>query len=361
MEKFAFLIHPIELDDVYRKYKYLKYLPEKVVEKLIEIIPPSVVSHITDIKGYNKQGEGWFIGVPLTSKQMMTLPETRVFKKIIKAGRIAEEQGAKIIGLGAFTSVVGDAGVTVAENLNIAVTTGNTYTVAAAFDATKEACRLLGKNFSECEVAIIGANGSIGRVCSELACREVSKLNLVGKDIIQLSQLKRKLMNTYTNKEIYTTTSIENALVSADVIITVTSSINDVIKAEYIKTGAVVCDVARPRDVSKSVQDKRKDVLVIEGGVIEVPIGVNFNFDFGFPKGLSYACMAETMILALEGKYENYSLGREIDIDKVDEIRMLAEKHGFRLAGLRSFERVINQSYIEEVLNAINNSVVEDI
>ncbi|MBM7616185.1 shikimate dehydrogenase [Alkaliphilus hydrothermalis] len=357
MEKFAFLIHPIQIDDVYRKYKFLKYLPEGWVEKLIEFIPPSMVSHITNIHGYHSQGEGWFIGVPLTSKQMMTLPEEKVMKKIVEAGKIAEELGAGIVGLGAFTSVVGDAGITVAKKLNIPVTTGNTYTVAAAFDATKEACRLLGKEFADCEVAVVGANGSIGRICAELASREVSRLRLVGRDRKKLEQLKEALMGDYPNKIIETTTSIELGISSADVVVTVTSSIDDVIKAEYIKTGAVVCDVARPRDVSKAVQEKRKDVLVIEGGVIEVPKGVKFNFNFGFPDGLSYACMAETMILSLEKKYENFSLGREIDINKVDEIKRLADKHGFRLAGLRSFERVIDDTHIQGVLDAIERSI----
>ena len=32
---------------------------------------------------------------------------------------------------------------------------------------------------------------------------------------------------------------------------------------------------------------------------------VDFHFDFGFPPRTSYACMAETMALALEGRYES--------------------------------------------------------
>ena len=64
---------------------------------------------------------------------MVEMPEAYVLK-IIKAGKVAEKLGAKIVGLGAFTSIVGDAGVTVANNLNIAVTTGNSYTVATALE-----------------------------------------------------------------------------------------------------------------------------------------------------------------------------------------------------------------------------------
>ncbi len=45
----------------------------------------------------------------------MELPERTVYRKIIQTGRLAEKLGAQILGLGAFTSVVGDAGVTIAN------------------------------------------------------------------------------------------------------------------------------------------------------------------------------------------------------------------------------------------------------
>ncbi|MCG0279034.1 MAG: shikimate dehydrogenase, partial [Thermanaeromonas sp.] len=110
--------------------------------------------------------------------------------------------------------------------------------------------------------------------------------------------------------------------------------------------GAVVCDVARPRDVSRRVAEERDDVLVIEGGVVEVPGEVDFHFNFGYPPGLAYACMAETMILALEGRLESFTLGRDLTVEQVDEISRLARKHGFRLAGLRSFERPLPEEKI---------------
>ncbi len=59
------------------------------------------------------------------------------------------------------------------------------------------------------------------------------------------------------------------------------------IEPKHLKPGAVVCDVARPRDVSKLVAEQRDDVLVIEGGMVEVPGPVDFHFDFGFPPGKS--------------------------------------------------------------------------
>ena len=95
--------------------------------------------------------------------------------------------------------------------------------------------------------------------------------------------------------------------------------------------------MARPRNVSREVASKRKDVLVIEGGVIKVPGNVDFHFDFGFPPQTSFACMAETMILALEKRYENFTLGRKLTIEQIDTISQLARKHDFSLAGFRNF------------------------
>jgi predicted amino acid dehydrogenase len=132
-------------------------------------------------------------------------------------------------------------------------------------------------------------------------------------------------------------------------VITVTSALDAVIEPEDLRSGAVVCDVARPRDVSKRVAEVRDDVLVIEGGVVEVPGDVNFNLNFGFPPKMAYACMAETMILTLEGRFESYTLGRELQVEKVLEIAAMAGKHGFKLSGLRSFGRALSRQEIEGI------------
>jgi hypothetical protein len=93
----------------------------------------------------------------------------------------------------------------------------------------------------------------------------------------------------------------------------------------------------------------RDDVLVIEGGMIDVPGPVNFNFDFGFPPGKAYACMAETIALALEGRYEDYTIGKDISAAQADEINGIATRHGFRLSGFRSFEKPVSDQAIAEV------------
>jgi predicted amino acid dehydrogenase len=348
MNKFAFIIHPIEVRDIYRKYPILARLPEKFVEKAFRHISPMKISHIEGIKSPWGEVEGFFIACPLTTRQLLTLPEEIAIKKIIDAVKTAENLGAQVVGLGAMTSVVGDAGVTVAKNSNIPVTTGNSYTVASAVEATLKAAALMDIDINQASVAVLGATGSIGSVVARLMAKQCKYLMLLARNNERLTKLARTLMYE-TGTALEVSSSTKEVLRKADIIISVTSSMDTVINPEDLKPGAVVCDVARPRDVSTAVQKQRKDVLVIEGGVIKVPGQVNFNFDFGFPPGLAYACMAETMILALEERWECYSLGRDLSIARVEEIKKLAQKHDFRLAGMRSFERALTEKEIQRI------------
>jgi predicted amino acid dehydrogenase len=104
--------------------------------------------------------------------------------------------------------------------------------------------------------------------------------------------------------------------------------------------------------VSRAVKEARPDVLVIDGGVVAVPGLPDLGWNFGFEKGLAYACMSETMMLALEHRYQHHSLGVDIDIDTIDLMRRMARQHGFKLAGFRSFDRPLAREDWEAVLAA---------
>lgn len=351
LEKFAFIIHPIDVKrDVARKggaYSVAKYLPERTIEWLIKHKEPIVASHITGVKSATGvEAEGWFIACPLTPRQLLSLPPEFVVKRLTQCGNLAESLGAKIIGLGAFTSVAGDGGVTVAKNLDIAVTTGNSYTVATAVEGALDGARRMGTNIETAKVAVVGASGSIGRTCAHLMAGRVGELSLVGRDIAKLEKVAAELGNT----QVSMSSDVSRGLKDAAIVITVTSAIDAVILPEHLAVGAVVCDVARPRDVSVRVARERDDVLVIEGGVVAVPgKDVDFGFNFGFEPKTAYACMSETMALALEGRYEDFTLGKDVSTAQVTEITAIAKKHGFSLAGYRSFERAVTDDHIKAI------------
>lgn len=351
VDTFAFIIHPIDPKrDVTRKYPFLgRHLSERQIDFFSTFFPPVHISEITGItsQATGKEIKGWFIACPYTPRRMMELPERTVYRKIIQTGRAAEKLGAQILGLGAFTSVVGDAGVTIANALDIPVTTGDSYTIALAVEAIRKAARIMDIPLQDTTAAVVGATGSIGRVCAELLADDVAELILIGRSEEMLNELCGRLQ-AQAKARLRASTSM-GALRDARLILTVTNAVHDVVHPEDLQPGSVVCDVARPRDVSAMVMEKRNDILVIDGGMVDVPGPVDFHFNFGFPPGKAYACMAETITLALEGRFEDYTLGKDISRQRVDEIAVMAAKHGFRLSGFRSFEREVTEEQIEAV------------
>jgi len=351
MDTFAFIIHPIDPKrDVSRKFPLLgKILNEKQINFFSTFFPPVYISEIEGIrsKASGKQVKGWFVACPYTPTRMMELPEKTVYRKIIQTGRMAENLGAKILGLGAFTSVVGDSGVTIANQLDIPVTTGDSYTVAVAVQAVKKAAADMRIPLQQATAAVVGATGAIGKVCAQILAKKVAHLYLVGRDQQKVDQVAKAIAADHPTAQLHPGTDL-SVLKHTKLILTVTSDTRAIIQPEHLMPGSVICDVSRPRDVSVQVAKVRNDILVIDGGVVDVPGPVNFNFDFGFPAGKAYACMAETIALALERRFEDYTIGKSISLQQVQEIDKIAEKHGFVLSGFRSFEKNITADQIEK-------------
>lgn len=351
MHKFAFVIHPIKASDAARKYPIARFMPEWVIKKVYGARTPFLGSEIKGVE--SKTGartEGYFIICPLTPDMMMKeLPLEKVYDKLAYCGKLAKELGAEIMGLGAFTSVVGDGGITVANRSPLAVTTGNSYTTATAIQGILKASDMVGIDPGKSTLAVVGATGAIGKTCAKILGDSFNSTILIGRD-----QERTELVTADVRNSVATTNVAD--LKDADVVITVTSAGADLIFPEHLKKGAVVCDVARPRDVSGKVASERPDVLVIEGGVVAVPGDVDFGMSFGFPPKTAYACMSETMMLALEGKIENYTLGKEVSVAQVEETIRLADKHGFELAGFRAFEKAVEPDAIERTRRARQQS-----
>ena len=243
------------------------------------------------------------------------------------------------MGLGAFTKVVGDAGVTVARQAPLPVTTGNSYSASGALWAAHEALRQLGLAEVDDDGAlrgnamVVGATGAIGSVCARLLAVAEARLWLVSPESAKLLALKAPDRARSTpGVEVHIAATPDEALPDMDLIVTATSGAGKrVLDIMAVKPGCVITDVARPLDLSAEDVARRPDVLVIESGEIELPGDVQMR-DIGLPKNVAYACLAETVVLALEGRYESFTVGRNIEWEKVKEIYRLGLKHGMRLA-----------------------------
>ncbi len=329
-----------------------RFLPPRLVEAAFKWVHPMVVGHVTGVRstGTAEELEGWLIGLPLTPRLLLESPYAFVLQKLEQAGRLAESLGAEILGLGAFTKIAGDRGVTLAKRLKIPVTTGNSYTTATAIEGAMAAASRLGIAPKNATITVIGATGAIGRAACWQLAGQVGRMLLVARRPEPLRELAAQLREQGQDS-VEVGTSLAQAVAEADIVIAVAAAKEeDIVNPADLRPGSVFCDVARPRTLSRRVKDQRPDVLVIDGGVIMVPgESVDMGLNFGFPPKMVEACMAETMILALDGRLEPYTLGPQILPERVGEIHRLGARHGFRLAGFRRFERAISDTEVERI------------
>ncbi len=354
INKFAFVIHPLKIDFIHKHkaFRWTKYLPDPLVERVAAYMPPMYLSRITGGQSptTGQKIEGYLYSLGATPRQMMERGERFTYSRLNQAAKMAERRGARIMGLGAFTSVVGDAGITVANEADIAITSGNSLTVAMTLEAAKRAVILMGAtDLTKGKVMIVGATGSIASVCSRLIAQAIGNVVLVSIEPEKLIELKRTIQRETPGCEVTIATRAGDLISDCDLIITATSAFGQrVIDITRCKPGAVICDVARPPDINPAEAALRPDVLVIESGEVLIPGDIDFGYDIGLPPKTSYACLAETALLAMEGRFEDYTLGRNITMERVKEIFKLSQKHGFKLAGLRFHDKYITDADIAE-------------
>ncbi|MCB1265945.1 MAG: dehydrogenase [Mycobacterium sp.] len=360
--RFAFVIHPLS-QEYFRNVKPLDAVAEVApgifmdgVEKLMAHAPPFVYSHVTGITSpTGAEVEGWLITVGGTPKELMAHDPEFTYSRLLAAADMAKKMGAQIMGLGAFTKVVGDAGVTVAKRAPLPITTGNSYSASGALWAAHDAVRRLGiadvdaKGHIKGKAMVVGATGAIGSVCARLLAMAADELWLVSIEPAKLLALKADIERDNPRAAIHVGADADEHIADMDVIVTATSGAGKkVLDIMKVKPGAVITDVARPLDLSAEDVAKRPDVLVIESGEIELPGDPQMK-GIGLPKGVAYACLAETIVLALEGRYETFTVGRNIEWEKVKEIYRLGLKHGMKLAAISGVNGVYTDSDLARI------------
>ncbi len=413
--RFAFLLHPLDAASYSDFDSSLNAFTHEQLSDLTnrwsEMVEPFVISgtRITGKTGKTAYGE--FIVIPYTAKELQNMSPAKVKAKILEGIDIAVARGAKIVGLGAYTSVVTQGGRSLLKYVNVPITTGNSFTVTSGVDALIRSGQKLGLELNRATAAVVGAGGAIGKASALLLADKVANLILIGNPnrveksnyrmLKVMAEMYRYLTEKGNNGQVFSTgtvgayvnnltnrpkvtdsltewidfakqdllsstcpvkitVDIKKNLPDAHIILAATSSTDVLITSDILRKGALICDLSRPSNVCKAIPEKRSDVLVIDGGIIEVPGRPDLGWNFGFEKGLAYACMSETMMLALEQHYENTSIGADLNIDYLNRLKTYAAVHGFRLAGFRSFDSPLSESTWNRVAEARNHALIAE-
>lgn len=246
--------------------------------------------------------------------------------------KLAKELGARLVGLGGFTSIVGGAqGERLPAEFGVAVTSGNALTAALALEQLKALSTKLNWPLAGQTVAVLGATGDIGRACTiGLGEMNVRRLVLVGRNMAKLASLRLEMSGKADQVE---TSTDARAALQAGLIIAATSSAVPLLSESDLSAGTIVCDIGYPNTLAPS-PEPRPEVLTFHGGLAHAPFDLPITPYTLLPSpDILHGCFAETIALVAAGRYESYSIGpRRITLDRMQAILDLARSFDFRPA-----------------------------
>jgi len=344
MYDYAIIVHPTNEELLYRYEPGMKHRPKLLVKKVLEWMSPFKASDVTGLMSpQGRAPKGTLVMCPLLMEQMISLSPHKVMASVLATIKFALGLNTRLIGLTAYTAFSGNKGEDLAKHLNVALTTGTSYTLGMLPESILRAVDLMDIELDKTRILVIGATTSIGKFCIEIFAHLTQGIFITATNQDKLNLLLAELPKEKRAK-LQRISDIESVLDQTKIIIIATNRLPIGLDLNKIRPGTIIFDISYPRRIPSHIRD---DILVIDGVAIRPPgENVDFNFDFGLPKGLCYPCIAEPMILAMEQKFENYSLGKEPEPHKIREIMQLGTKHGFEIASLTSQEKIISNEDI---------------
>jgi predicted amino acid dehydrogenase len=240
-----------------------------------------------------------------------------------------------VVGLGAYTSILSGNCKRIKTPGTI-LTSGNSLTVGMAMEAMKQAALDNGIELGKSRLAVLGATGNIGATLALMMAPLVESTLLIVRDgqSPRVKSMVEEIGRVTTRLEV---SNDLHALRKCNLIATASNSPEPLIYAEHLADEPViVCDVAVPADVSAEVALERPLTTVMRGGLVRLPRNEDFVIaGLDLEPGFAFACMAETLLMGLEGVTESVSFG-PIKTEGVNWALQAAQKHGFVLG---KFER----------------------
>jgi predicted amino acid dehydrogenase len=384
----GFIIHPTSLETL-RSYFFPSFADHTVDDERLRrwwnqlarfLEPVHVKSDYVSSKDFVIESN--LVLVPYLPEYLMNSKAEYLAKeirdKVQDAVVVAKELGddnipLTMVGLGAFTSIVTNNGLTI-NDYEMAITSGNAFTVALTILGVQAAVRTRGKDWSKVSVAVVGANGSIGQATARVLATQVGRLVLVGSsraDSRARLQLTKKLcvddalrvgpspaaipqqilrlaaswpaaseIARILGPEFIDVATDFDVLANVDVLVIATNSPDTaLIVPAMVRPDAIVCCSSVPSNLHADFS-LPSDILAFAGGQVRLPEGSEIRF-VGLPKqGMTFGCLAETLLLGFEGYNHSFSKG-VLQPSRVETTLAWARTYGFDLGPLTLDDRVV--------------------
>jgi len=324
--KVAFVTNFIEMKDVRLQYFFPmlgRMIPLSLLKLIFRFLPDSRAFKIVSNFDVRQMAQGYIILILLSPEEMLRYRKkaiARIRAAVLYAQNIL---GVEIVGLGSLTKSFTEGGSLLARDpdIRVKITHGDSLSVGIAMDGI----RMIADHYYPRQtptIAVLGCYGTIGRALSAILAAAHYPLILYGRSRGELEKLRKEIKR----EGVRITEDIKDCA-HADIIVTATSSPYALLRSEHLRKGAVVYEIAQPNNLSEGVLEERPDVVKIQGGFVTVDREIDLKFWMRLPRGITYACTAESVVQALEQGGESH-VG-EIDLAYVPRIRDLAKKWGF--------------------------------
>jgi acetylornithine/succinyldiaminopimelate/putrescine aminotransferase/predicted amino acid dehydrogenase len=405
LENIGFITHCISEQGLKDADPSLTILSDEAVAELNKkVMPfsyPILLNSQVITSSNGKQVNAHYVGMCLTARNISEKLNSDNNEKLIDQVNDAvdfaqHELNCSLVGLGQYTSIITKNG-TLVNNPNVAITTGNSYTVAIGVKAILRELKLTPKNTKDnnTTLGVIGAAGNISAAYVKILLLHFPKVLLKGGEGVNstakinkfVNELYRYVINTILNEDleqtkklihhqiikVFSSTDVfskikeqkeklnnrstflllekelgnENPFIithnlndftNCQATIVATSSATPFLKSSHFSPNAIVYDVSIPVSCTQELINNAKNIKVLLGGIVALPNNEKIDIK-GFPLdgGELFACMAETLLIGLEGIKGNYSYG-SLNINQIAEIDEIAEANGFGLKMSRSIK-----------------------
>lgn len=376
---FAFLTHLTQPSDISGMFPRAirEHFSESEITRLVRLVEvvgrldptPSILLSF-EIEGSVVSRRGLLLSSLLYPRDLLRLPAIERDFLIDSYMHKARSLGVKVVGLGAYTSIITKGGIRAADRFpDICITTGNTLTAAATAAQLRE---LAGDGRST--IAIVGARGSVGSLIALSAACHADRLILVGRQYTSVASYRSLLVRLF--RELLTLQNIlsgsvadkvhsilrsdateseidaaitklvsddplrgvisitgdhRSGLSEAKFVVSCTSEGKPFLSSDYVRPDAIILDAARPFDFARTANKELP--ILIESGLVRQPSMRRYgdNNLLVEETGMALGCLSETVILSMDNRIDNFMINVEPSLLALVEVEILAQRHGFYL------------------------------
>jgi acetylornithine/succinyldiaminopimelate/putrescine aminotransferase/predicted amino acid dehydrogenase len=250
-----------------------------------------------------------FYVIPVDSARLEYLHRTgrrrQVVAKIQEAVDRAVAEGARVISLGGYTSILTNNGLALAEPPGTRIITGNTLTAASGLMHLGQTLRRLPAFNRPNTIAVIGPAGNIGKVITCMLHEQediCGRLLLVTHSEKRESDILRELDKNGCSRVEVTGIRSLSGVAQADVIVICTNTNDPILFPYHIACDkpVLVSDLSVPPAVSDDVYKMPNVTVMPFSAYVRLPEDPQVVISSYSPPGTLFCCAGEAILLGLE-------------------------------------------------------------